>query len=79
MPTCLRCGRCCHYVLNGVVNQCKFLITASRTKTICRVYSTRLGQQIDKGVFCVERGCSPFDFPNCSYNVGKPTFPDNLK
>jgi len=80
MSTCLRCGRCCSYLLNGKVKKCKYLVKLSGGKTICRVYKNRLGKVIDKDkendelVVCTERSVSPYDYKACPYNTDKPLF-----
>lgn len=81
---CLRCGKCCHHIDNGQIKKCKFLIKLPNGKTLCRVYSTRLGRILGKTsegkyVKCGERSCAAHDFVGCPYNTNKPLFPERFK
>ena len=78
MNGCTRCGRCCHYELNGVIKKCKHLV---RTKdgTLCRIFHKRLGTIIDKDkegnvVKCMLRAQAPYDYKDSPLNTDKPIF-----
>lgn len=76
---CLRCGKCCHYLLDGKLKKCKHLVRFRNGKTLCRVYNSRVGMTIDtdsKGrrIVCILRSESPVDYPGCPFNMGKPYF-----
>lgn len=73
MIICKRCGRCCHYIREGKVKKCLYLIRLGNGVTSCRVYDCpgRVGKVIGKGVKCVNREDSPFDYDGCPYNSNK--------
>lgn len=75
--TCLRCGTCCHYYIDGKFKKCKHLVKLNDGKTLCRIYNGRLGTVLDKDsegnfIRCIMRKDSPFDYPGCPYNTDKP-------
>ena len=72
---CLKCGKCCHYYLDGKFKRCKFLIDTKDGNTLCRIYSRRLGYRIDKNTYCTLRTLSQFDHEGCPYNTDKVMFP----
>lgn len=79
-PTCLRCGLCCHYIKDGKLTSCKYLVKISNGKTYCKVYKNRLNRKIDdEGFYCTFRVFSPIDYPGCPYNKGKPMTEEHLK
>jgi hypothetical protein len=65
-PRCKRCGQCCHYLRNGELVPCRFLIRLG-SLTACRIYDHRLGQYIALGIRCVLR--SPYNWPRCPFNL----------
>lgn len=72
-PVCTRCGRCCHYMKNGKLTKCRFLIRLPSGKTLCRIYKKRVGTILginDDGnkVMCVPREALAENYPNCPYN-----------
>ena len=72
---CLRCGKCCHYVIDNTVKRCRFLVDCLDGTFICRIYSRRIGHRIEGPVICMYRRMSPFDYEGCPYNTDKPLFP----
>jgi hypothetical protein len=81
MPDCLRCGRCCHFIVDGKIVKCRYLIKIGATKTTCRIFKNRLGVVIgktEKGerIKCADRKAAQFDYPGCPFNTGKPMFPE---
>jgi len=84
MIDCLKCGKCCYVIANGVKKRCKFLRNTSDGLTECLKYYSRIGTHIavDKklGVIkCGDRKDSPVDFEGCPYNSGKMLFEEALK
>ena len=71
MIKCLFCGKCCYYLENGILTKCKFLVKRKNGKTLCRVYSTRLGRPIGVNHHCDLRVNSEFDYEGCPYNTDK--------
>jgi hypothetical protein len=67
---CLRCGKCCYYMMNGIKKKCKYLIQITENKATCRIYksNTRLNRYIDTGIRCTFRIQSPDSFVGCPYN-----------
>jgi len=71
--TCRRCGRCCHYMKNGKLKACKYLIKFNN-KTSCRIYKqkNRIGKVIDVNengqIMCLPRVMDNRNFLNCPYN-----------
>ncbi len=43
MPSlkCLRCGKCCFFVIDGISHKCRFLILLKSGKTCCKIYRIR--------------------------------------
>jgi len=68
---CVNCGKCCYYIKDGVLKKCKHLVKLSNGKTLCRVYKTRLGREIDKGVYCTMYERLEYEFEGCPLNTGK--------
>lgn len=80
MAHCESCGRCCHWTdVNGKKHKCKFLVRLSKTRTVCRIYSKRLGTIIakdgDKLIGCAMRSQSAFNYPGCPMNEDYPDKP----
>jgi len=77
-PVCNRCGRCCHYLKNGIWKKCKNLIFLNRNtgkeRTACRIWGnpSRLGTEIDEGIFCNRIESIPNTFVSCPFNLEKP-------
>ena len=76
-PKCNRIGACCHYLgENNELKRCKFLSGSKSGFFSCNIFERRIGTTIDiiNGVeiICGMRVDSPFDYPNCEYNSGKP-------
>jgi hypothetical protein len=71
---CNRCGRCCHFILNGQIKKCRFCIKIGDI-TVCRKYKNRLKEVIysdkDKKTFCGERINTKYDYKDCPYNTNK--------
>lgn len=72
MPDCLNCGKCCYYLDEiGNLHKCKFLVKL-KTRTFCRVYSTRLGRLLYKKgnyeVRCFKREDVKVNYEGCPYN-----------
>lgn len=74
LDACLRCGKCCHYIVKNVAVACPFLVI-NRHSIYCSIYPSRLGTVIAPGMVCRERKNVPYDFPGCPYNTSKPLFP----
>jgi hypothetical protein len=71
-PICHLCGKCCHYIKDGKILKCRNLILLNG-KTICRIYTNRLGFKIDEGVKCSTRISLKQNFKGCPYNIdGQP-------
>lgn len=65
---CLQCGACCHFVVDGKLVKCKYLIKYPSGKTRCRIYPNRLGTKIYPGFTCGLREHDYRIFPGCPYN-----------
>jgi len=80
MTTCNRCSLCCYIRHNGKVKKCKHLVILSNNKSLCRVYSSRLGKTIGEidGVpaKCVLRESYKKNFKGCPFNVSGQEFAD---
>ena len=72
---CLRCGICCHYIINDKLYKCKYLLLVNNTKTICRIYNNRLRVKIAKGIVCWTRENRNLDYEGCPYNNGSELSP----
>lgn len=69
-PQCLRCGKCCHFEIEGRLFKCKYLIEFKNSNlTLCRIYHNRLGVQIYQGIYCNRRQDTPYIFEGCPYNL----------
>jgi len=78
MIKCLRCSKCCHYLYEGKVVPCKFLVKIGK-KYMCRIYNNRLGQvnAVHKNgtkTVCMMRDQDVNDYVGCPYNTDKPIF-----
>jgi len=78
MKKCSMCGVCCYFFdENNKKRKCKYLIKVAN-KCLCRIYNNpnRVGKVIykheDYVVKCFLRSDSPYDYPNCPWNCGKP-------
>jgi len=75
---CLRCGKCCHFYLNGEIKRCRHLVDTEDGKTTCSVYPTRLGRILGFDIRhrlkiqCSMRTQAHWDYPDCPYNDGRP-------
>lgn len=71
---CKRCGRCCHFKINGNIQRCRHLIILSDGLTKCRIYKKRNGAMIIRNPFrkCTTRDKNSHDFKDCPYNTNKP-------
>jgi hypothetical protein len=78
MPICLRCGQCCHFIENGKLVACKFLMK-KEGRFHCSVFNIRFQLKDEEGKpICIKRKNVRFDFPGCPYNTGKPLFRKNM-
>jgi len=74
MTACKMCGACCHYILDGKIKKCKFLVKKGG-RLICRIYRQRVGRIIDKSkvtgnvIYCGMREDLWINFPDCPYNI----------
>ena len=88
MDKCNRCGQCCIVYaktanLNGenvdIYSHCDHLKAEHGGRcggrTYCAIYPYRIGAEVAKGIHCINRMESKFDYPNCPYNSGKPVHP----
>ena len=72
-PVCKMCGACCHYMLDGKIKRCKFLVKKG-DRLMCRIYRNRIGTLIDKSkimgvkVYCGMREHLWINFPDCPFN-----------
>lgn len=76
---CKRCGKCCHWIAEGKVIKCKYLIKLSNDRTLCRIYKNRKGYIMSKGMICGDRLNSRWNYEGCPYNElspDKPMFPN---
>ena len=72
---CRRCGKCC-IIFNPKKQKwelCHYNEPLNNHK--CSIYSHRLGRYVGYGHVCVERKNTPFDYPDCPKNEGKPLHP----
>lgn len=69
---CLRCGQCCHYVIDGKLSNvpCQHLRLNGDGTTHCSVYDTRLNRKIGHHNSCIMRAWSTLDYYGCPYNKG---------
>ena len=71
---CTRCGKCCHYYVNGELRKCKHLVILTPKTTLCRVYKTRLGRVLDynpitkKNITCNPRLSYMVNYKDCPFN-----------
>jgi len=73
---CKRCGFCCHFIVDGVRQKCKYLIRIPKTnRTYCKIYKDRnpnkriLADNKDGSfVTCNMRENVLVNFPDCPYN-----------
>ena len=75
-PVCKRCGKCCHFIVDGKVLKCKYLRKFKGT-TFCRIYPNRLGVLCLDGYDykCIERKDSSWNYEGCPYNILHPERP----
>lgn len=71
MDKCIRCGKCCIFLVSGVIYNCKHFIKNSE-KNFCDIYKVRLGYELILGTYCNRREDVETDYPGCPYNSGKP-------
>lgn len=74
MPSVLG-GQCCYIVIDGKQTDipCPYLKFLPDGTTKCKIYyRNRVGRNIGYGNKCHLRANSPWDYPNCPYNTGKP-------
>jgi hypothetical protein len=45
---CLRCGKCCYGIVDGILKPCPYLKELKNGKTKCIIYKKRLGTIISK-------------------------------
>ena len=74
---CLRCGKCCHFLVDDVITPCIYLMKLSNGRTFCKVYKTRLGRKTHhtKGHYCNYRLDGKYNFIGCPYNKLTPDNP----
>ena len=72
-PTCNRCGRCCYYEKEGAWRKCRFLVHHGSISS-CRIWHSpsRVGTEIDDGIFCNQIVDLPHTYVGCPYNREKP-------
>ena len=80
--SCNRCGQCC-FTMNdeGVPtkHRCKALVRLGKGKTLCRLYSSRIGLKIGSNNRCGYRENIPINFKGCPYNkLGLPEYEINI-
>ena len=68
---CLRCGKCCHYIEDGILKKCSHLVKLGHNKTLCRQYIKRLGKLVGKHTICGLRSNSDYDYLGCPLNTNK--------
>ena len=72
MTECKKCGRCCHFLIDGKIVKCPHLTKDN----LCDIYDERLGKVIfkrDKEIFyCTLRTNLPYDCKGCPFNTDKP-------
>jgi hypothetical protein len=73
MTSCLGCGKCCYWKdSTGYTRKCKHLVRINKNKTICRVFSKRLGTIIAKEktfqIRCAMREDSAYNYYGCPLN-----------
>lgn len=76
-PTCKRCGKCCHIIVNNKLSplKCKYLRFKGE-KAYCSIYDRRLGKKIRNDTFCIPRAQSEWDYAGCPLNTNKPIIPE---
>jgi len=74
---CLRCGKCCHFLVDGKITPCMYLKKLPNGKTFCTVYKTRLGRKTHEteGHYCNYRLDGKYNFIGCPYNKLTPNNP----
>jgi len=84
---CLSCGKCCHWVIDGKVMKCRFLVKRSSGRTHCRIYHHRLGTLLyrykdgtKRIKICNIRANAQWNYEGCPNNrKGLPLFDDEVK
>ena len=68
--SCLRCGRCCFILVGGKLSNipCKHLVRLKSGKSLCRIYSSRLGADCGGGCRCMLRVNVHRNFLGCPNN-----------
>ena len=65
---CLKCAKCCYFIVRGKVHRCKHL----RKDNTCKFYDTRLYRTIYKDrsmtVVCLQRTMLKKHIEGCPYN-----------
>jgi len=72
MPKCLKCGKCCYWMDNGVLKRCPFLKKDNSCPRYYHRHGLIIGTQDGKPVYCNYRKEVPYDYNGCPYNTGKP-------
>ena len=73
---CNRCGQCCYFMVDGKKKKCKHLVLLKNGKSLCRIYSKRLGKVLYSRVkgeeriqsVCMMREEVYYNYPNCPFN-----------
>ena len=70
---CKRCGRCCHFIVDGVKKKCKYLVKLKEGRTYCKIYNNRkraiLSVNSDGSyTTCNNRNELAVNFKDCHYN-----------
>jgi len=69
---CRRCGICCHYMWEGKLKPCKYLVDIGDGVTKCSVYSTRIGRILNRNkrekIVCSLRKNVIKQYKDCPYN-----------
>jgi hypothetical protein len=70
---CFRCGKCCHFEVNGKLRKCRYLVEFGK-KSACRIYNQRdrIGKVLYKDekttIVCKMRTDVKRNYENCPYN-----------
>ena len=76
MLNCKNDGLCCLvHDEDGKWHDCPNLYRRLDGETRCLIYDTRLNKRIGPKQKCTLRAFSPYDYPNCPFNTGKPIHP----
>lgn len=80
--SCVRCGNCCHWTINGIKKKCKYLmkiksrnLVTTGTTTYCKIYrlESRLYRVLDinehgEKIYCCRREDTKKHFEGCPLN-----------